>query len=76
MASLKAELDLEDENAVDVRMNMYNVQGRLIRTKKWENVNNSLFEKDINVSNLPGGVYFVNIQTSNGFTQTQKLIVK
>ena len=75
-ANLKVELDIEDENAVDVRMNIFNIQGRLIQSNKWDGVSNDLFEKNIDISNLQSGLYFVNITTSNGFSDTQKLIVR
>ena len=75
-ATLRVELDIEDQNSVDVRMNIFNIQGRLIQSKNWDGINNDFFEKSIDVSQLSKGVYFVNITTSKGFTETQKLIVK
>ncbi len=74
--ALKIALDIEDNKGVDVRMNIYNIQGRLIQSKKWDGVNNSFFDKTIDVSKLQQGLYFVNITSSNGFSETQKLIVK
>jgi len=74
--ALKVELDIEDENGVDVRMSIYNIQGRLIQSKKWNGINNSFFDKTINISKLQQGLYFVNITSSNGFSETQKLIVR
>ena len=75
-ATFKVELDLEDENSVDVKMNIYNIQGRLIQSKKWGDVNTDYFEKAFDVSQLQSGLYFVNISTSKGFSETKKLIIK
>jgi chitodextrinase len=75
-ATLKVALDVESEDKIDVSVNIYNIQGRLIRSIKWDGINNEYFEKTIDVSQLSGGIYFVNITTSKGYTETQKLIVK
>ncbi len=57
-------------------MNIYNIQGRLIQSKKWGDVNTDYFEKAFDVSQLQSGLYFVNISTSKGFSETKKLIIK
>jgi len=75
-ANLKVALDIEDENSVDVHMNIFNIQGRLIQSKKWDGISNSYFDKTIDLSKLQHGLYFVNITSSNGFSETQKLIVR
>jgi len=43
--------------------------------KKQLNINSKYFEKTIDVSNFPPGIYFVNIK-SKGFSETKKLIVQ
>ena len=75
-ATLRVELDIEDNFSEDVKMNIFDLQGKLIQSKKWEGVTSPYFEKTIDISQLQRGIYFVNIATSKGSIETQKLIVK
>ncbi len=72
---LRAELDIEDED-IDVQITIINMQGRLIKTIKLDNIQNEFFEQYIDLSNLKNGLYFVNISTSKGFSETKKLVVQ
>ena len=72
---LRAELDIEDDR-VDVQISVMNVQGRLVKIAKFENVKNEFFEKKIDLSGLKNGLYFVNISASNRFNQTKKLVIQ
>ena len=72
---LRAELDIEDKN-IDVQITIINMQGRLIKTIKLNNIQNEFFEQHIDLSNLKSGLYFVNISTSKGFSETKKLVVQ
>ncbi len=72
---LRAEIDIEDDN-VDVQITIMNVQGRLVKTMKLENVQNEFIEQDIDLSNLKRGLYFVNISSSKGFSETKKIVIQ
>jgi len=72
---LRAEFDIEDDT-VDVQITIMNVQGRLINTIQFDNVQNEFFEQYIELSSLKSGLYFVNISTSKGFSETKKLVIK
>ncbi|MCF6347704.1 MAG: endonuclease [Flavobacteriaceae bacterium] len=72
---LRTELDIEDDN-VDVQITVVNIQGRLMKKILLDNVQNEFFEHHIGLSNLKNGLYFINITTSKGFSETKKLILK
>jgi hypothetical protein len=72
---LKAEIDIED-TVVNVQVKIMNLQGRLVKVLNFNNVKNEFFEKNLQLTNLESGVYFVNITTNNGLSITKRLIIK
>ena len=57
-------------------MNIYDVRGRVVKSKTWNKVTDEFFEKRIDISNLSHGVYMINVVSSNGMNESEKLIVK
>lgn len=72
---LKAEIDIED-TVVNVQVKIMNLQGKLVKVLNFKNVKNEFFEKNLQLTNIESGVYFVNISTNNGLSITKRLIVK
>jgi len=72
---LKAEIDIEDA-IVNVQVKIMNLQGRLVKVLNFKNVKSEFFEKNLQLTNIESGVYFVNISTNNGLSITKRLIVK
>jgi endonuclease I len=72
---LKSEIDIEDA-VVNVQVKIMNLQGRLVKVLNFKNVKSEVFEKDLQLTNIESGVYFVNISTNNGLSITKRLIVK
>ncbi len=72
---LRTELDIEDDS-VDVQITVVNIQGRLMKRILLDEVQNEFFEHHIDLSNLKNGLYFVNITTSKGFSETKKIVIK
>ncbi len=72
---LRTELDIEDDS-VDIQITVVNIQGRLMKRILLDEVQNEFFEHHIELTNLKSGLYFVNITTSKGFSETKKLIIK
>lgn len=58
----------------NVNINVFNMQGKLVKTKTINNVSEGLFTNQINVNELPKGTYFINIQAGNGKFKTAKFI--
>ncbi len=73
--TLRAELDIENDN-VDVQVNILNLQGRLIKTFKYNSIKSEFFEQNIDLSGLNSGLYFINITSTKGMNETKKLIIK
>jgi len=61
------EFNIELEQEVLDQVNMYNLQGQLVKTSNIKNVD---------VSDLTTGIYLVQVVTTNGTTSTQQLIKK
>ncbi len=72
---LRTELDIEDDS-VDIQITIVNTQGRLVKKIQIDAVQNEFFEQHIDLSNLKSGLYFINITTSKGFSETKKLVIK
>ena len=72
---LRTEIDIEDAK-IDVQVSIVNLQGKVIKSFAYRNVENELFEQNISVLHLEKGIYFVNITTSNGTNTTKKLVVQ
>ena len=68
-------LDIEDE-PIDVILNVYDLKGRVVKTRVWTEVTDSRFEKELNTSSLNSGLYMIGITTSNGSREMHKLIIK
>jgi chitodextrinase len=73
--TIRLALDIE-ENDVNVSMNIYDVRGGIVKTLTWNNVKNEFFEKRIDISDLSHGVYMINLISTNGLNEFEKLIVK
>ena len=73
--TIRLGLDIEKDD-VDVSMNIYDIRGRVVKSKTWNKVTNEFFEKRIDISNLSHGVYMINLVSSNGTNESEKLIVK
>jgi endonuclease I/chitodextrinase len=72
---LRAEFDIEDK-PINVNIFITNVQGRVVEKLILKDVTNEFFEKNLDLTRLKNGLYFVSISTSNGFNSIRKLIVK
>ncbi|PKP08212.1 MAG: hypothetical protein CVU08_15325 [Bacteroidetes bacterium HGW-Bacteroidetes-3] len=57
-------LEINDEITVQI----FSISGQLVAQQKY-------FNEEINVSQLPNGVYLVKVTLSSGFQKTQKLII-
>jgi len=62
-----------NKNITDLRVNIYNVLGKKLISKKISSLQNNSFE--IDTSNLNVGIYFVEI-TNKKVTNIQKLIIE
>ncbi len=62
-----------EESAMAV-VSIFNLMGQIVYTSN-ENVYDGYNAINVNVNNLPSGVYMVNVKTNRG-TSTQKLIIK
>ena len=74
--TVAAELDLDNVTSEDVQISIYTVYGRLVQQKNWNKVTAMYFEKKIDVSALPKGIYYITFTSSSGYKETQKLIVR
>src|SRR5690606_18259121 len=63
------------EQANPVEIQLYNVQGKLIRTITNQNYPAGEHRVEINTSEIPSGIYFYQLK-SPGFVKSLKLIVK
>lgn len=73
--TIRLGLDIE-EDTIDVSMNIYDVRGRIVKSKNWSSISNPLFEKTLDISNLSNGVYMIQVVSTNGFSESQKLVIK
>ncbi len=64
------------EKSGNVQIKLYNTQGRFIRILTNQHYNSGNQVLDVNLIGLPKGIYFYQMNTSFGFTQSKKLIVK
>ena len=67
-------IDVEDKPD-DVTVTIYDLAGKVVKTKNWTQLTNPIFENKIDVSNLNSGVYILSVESSNGSKEFQKLIV-
>ncbi|MFZ4619593.1 MAG: T9SS type A sorting domain-containing protein [Bacteroidota bacterium] len=63
------------KNAANVSLTVYDVLGKEISTLASGNFAAGSYDVDFNASNLSAGVYFYTLKTSNGFTQTKKMLL-
>src|SRR5690606_14719054 len=64
------------EKSGNVQIKLYNSIGKLIRILTHQNYNSGEHVLEVNLSGLPKGIYFYQMNTASGFTQSKKLIVK
>ncbi|MCB0283588.1 MAG: T9SS type A sorting domain-containing protein [Calditrichaeota bacterium] len=58
-----------------VRLTIYDLQGREIQTVVNKQQNAGHYQVTFDASNLPSGIYFYELKTSSGFSQTKKMVV-
>lgn len=63
----------QEEN---LRINLYDSKGSLIRILTNQNYGSGEHHLDVSLSGLPKGIYFYQLSSASGFTQSKKLIVK
>jgi len=74
-ATEKAILTYELQSATDVNFAMYDVLGKEIKTEKIKHDNAGIFTKEIEISTLSKGIYFVKLEI-NKISVTKKLILE
>ena len=67
-------IDVEDKPD-DVTVTIFDLSGKVVKTKSWTQLTNPIFENKIVVSNLNSGVYILSVESSNGSKEFKKLIV-
>ena len=69
-------LDIENEKPIDVILSIYDLSGKVIKQLRYNQMTNPKFEETIDVSDFSSGVYMIDISSSNGMREIQKLIIK
>ncbi|MEE9349427.1 MAG: endonuclease [Flavobacteriaceae bacterium] len=72
--NVKTELDIED-SSIDVHITLVTIQGKMVSQTRLTDVRTEFFDKDIDVSELSKGIYFLTIVTSNGEKQMKKVLI-
>ena len=62
---IRLALDIKGD-PIDVRLNLYDLTGKIVNRQNWTSISNPIFEKRINVSDLSKGIYMLGVETSNG----------
>lgn len=60
-------------NAANVTIEVGDLTGRTLLTKNWNNLSSGNQQLNINLANLPNGVYFMKAKIGNDFMQTHKI---
>ena len=63
------------KNAATISLKVYDVLGKEVATVATGAYPAGTYNVDFNASNLSGGVYFYTMTTSNGFSQTRKMML-
>jgi Secretion system C-terminal sorting domain len=74
IASNTTNLEIEFNQSLNLQVNIFDMQGRLMSSPVRAQVQSGTYNYELNVSNLPTGIYFVQIQ-AGGAVKTEKLIV-
>ena len=67
-------LEFEIEDACEVRLNVYDVNGRMVAELISGQLNAGHYQHTFNATDLPSGVYLVRLTTPN-FTATKKMML-
>jgi len=65
-------INIKMGNTKNVTVNIHNAIGKIVLTKTFNNI--SSLDKDINLSELNSGIYFIEV-INNGKSQTKKLVI-
>jgi hypothetical protein len=67
-------LSMALKGETNVNMVIYDIQGRVIQSQQWENVE-GLFEHKLKLTDFNKGMYFININTTDGYQVREKLMI-
>ena len=74
-ASNAAIVSLHASRSAELRVEMYDITGKLIRVVHDGQIKSSIKEISLDVRDLQKGLYFLSIQGNNGYRKTSKLMV-
>ncbi|MDO1502255.1 DUF5011 domain-containing protein [Winogradskyella maritima] len=60
--------------AQDVTFRVFDLSGKIVKQAQWTGISSSRFQKQVDISNLNGGIYMVSIESTNGLRDNLKLI--
>jgi hypothetical protein len=73
-SSVQFTMTMELEEASDVQLNLFTLTGKLVQTKDLGNLDKGYYQEELNVSDLPEGQYFLQIQNRNEVV-TKRIVV-
>jgi len=68
-------VSFDNENLQDIEIDFYNVLGKKVYSEKLNNFSGS-YEKNIDFSRMPEGIYFLKMKTENGSINKKVLLIK
>ncbi len=68
-------VSFDNENLQDIEIDFYNALGKKVYSEKLNNFSGS-YEKNIDFSRMPEGIYFLKMKTENGSINKKVLLIK
>ena len=74
--NIRLGLNTGSDNGIGFVLNIYDLTGKIVQRQQWSNISDSVFERQIDISSLEGGIYMIGLESSTGTREFRKLVIK